>query len=174
MSGVAPRTTNRPWLARVASSVLLAFALVTTACGGSDKKGGPTDNGDGITGRYNVSSVSVNGVEDNSAPFFLFEAQDPDGNTIRYEILDGYVDLQSGGRYTTQTTYRVTTNGQVQQGPDGDQGTYAVTGNTITLTSNNGEVTEVTKSGSSLSTTQGIDLNEDGTADLQLTMVATK
>jgi len=158
---------------------VIAAALAVTglaACGDDDD--GPTGGGGGITGRYNIASVSGPNGTDDSAPFVLLEGV-LEGVTFRAEIVSGYLDLASNGTYTSDAETRFLVNGEEEDvgGDDlAQSGTYTVSGNSITFTpDDDDEEFTATRNGDALTFSQEIDLDDDGPAAPQtITIIARK
>ena len=163
--------------ARARSIAALGTLLVAAACGGGgDDNDGPTGNGGNITGTYNISSVSVNNSTDTTSPFLIGTVETEDGD-IRIELLSGSLTLQSGNRYRGTTDFRISVDGQEIPFDELDQdseGTYTVSGNTITLTDADGEVTTATRSGSEITMSEPLDIDGDGEGDATMRIVASK
>lgn len=124
---------RRARLAALAAAVALLGAL---GCG-SDS----TSPSGGVTGKYDIVSVTGPQGTDNSAPFVLIN-QSIQGQQVRAEITSGSITLgpAPGGRYSSAATVKLYVNGIFagDESSFGDFGSgggvYTVTGSSVTLT----------------------------------------
>lgn len=146
--------TNRfaHWTRSIAAATTI---LIVAACGGGDDDDddGGTGPGNGIAGRYSI--VEVN--NDNSAPFVALEGTE-DGHTFKIEIVDGQLDLDADGSYSSEGSMRITFDGQTQTDESSESGSYTVSGNTVTFNPAGNDSEDpnftATRNGNSLTMTQ--------------------
>jgi hypothetical protein len=173
--------TSASRLGRLVTAAALTFAVVgTTACGSDSKS--PTGTGGGVTGTYNIASVSGPSGTDNSAPFVMLggTVTDDQGgqHTFRIDITNGTLQLKSDKTYTAQFGSKLYVDEQEQTDNPFDfppeTGTYSVSGSTITFTDSDGEESTATVNGNQISRTEPIDLDGDGSTDANITIVMQK
>ena len=125
-------------LTKNVAAVALAFAVVSTsACGKDDKN--PTGSNNTTVGTYTLDRV-----DGGTLPFTIFHDDiDVDGETVnlKIEVTAGTMSLAANKTFTGSMALRVSIPGvpaQTESAPV--SGTYTVSGNTITLTSDDEEV----------------------------------
>jgi hypothetical protein len=123
--------------------LLLALSAISLlACGDSSGPGASSAVG-------TWSLVSVNG---SSLPYTVILI----APSYKLEIMSATFIAASNGTYTGTVTSRETDNGQVTTTTDPDNGTWSQSGNSLTVTSSDGTVSNATISG------DNIPLNEQG------------
>lgn len=143
------------------ATIAMAFAVVaTSACGGDDKKS-PTGNNNTTVGTYTLDKV-----DGGALPVTLFEGDvDVDGEVVnlKIELISGSMTLAANNTFNGSMALRLTIPGapaQTETAPV--SGTYAVTGNSITLTSSDPEDPQVTGTIANGQLLVDIDLLETG------------
>ena len=140
------------------AAVALAFAVVSTSACGKDNKG-PTGNNNSPVGTYTLDRV-----DGGTLPFTVFEGEiDVEGQlvNVKIEVTSGTMSLASNNTFTGNMGLRITVPGapaQTETAPV--NGTYTVSGNTITFTSDDEEVVVGTLANGALNI--DVDLLETG------------
>jgi hypothetical protein len=124
-------------------STLSAALAVTTACGG-DSSTGPSS----VAGTYSLTTV-------NSAPLPYVFLNDASG---KIEITSDVYVISDNGTYTNPTIIRSTISGEVTTDTLTSNGTYTVSGNSITLT----DASDPTSKLSGTVTTSGLTITAEG------------
>lgn len=106
---------------RLLSILAAALVLPLTACGDDDGPSGPTFE---ASGTYNLATI--NGE---NPPVVVAQV---DADFI--EITAGVIELNADNTFRDSTTYRISEGGAVRTEADVFTGTYAQTGNAVTLT----------------------------------------
>lgn len=147
-------------LMKNAAAVALAFAVVSTsACGKDDKS--PTGSNNTTAGTYTLDRV-----DGGALPSTVFhEDIDIDGEVInlKIEVTAGSMTLSANNTFTGSMALRLTVPGappQTESAPV--SGTYSVSGNTITLTSEDEEDPVVVGTISNGALSFDVDLLETG------------
>jgi DUF4097 and DUF4098 domain-containing protein YvlB len=143
------------------AAIAIAFAVVaTSACGKDDKN--PTGNNNNPTvGTYQLDKVDGAGL-----PAILFNGDvDVEGTivTLKIELTAGSMTLAANGTFNGNMTLKLTVDDappETETAPV--SGTYAVNGNTITLTSSDPEDPQVTGTIANGQLQVDIDLLETG------------
>ena len=128
---------------RHAVAAALAAITLLAACGG-DSGSNP---GGSVVGNYVLKSV-----DGGALPVTIYS--DP---SLKVELLDESLALQSDGKYSIAAHVRTTENGQVATSTEQDSGTYTVSGSTLAFVSTDPEVGSATGSvdGSTLTVRSG-------------------
>ena len=140
------------------AAVALAFAVVSTsACGKDDK--GPTGSNNTTVGTYTLDRV-----DGGALPFTVFHDDvDVEGEIVnlKIEVTSGTMSLAANNTFTGSMALRLSIPGVPTQNETAPvSGTYTVSGNTITLTSEDEEVVVGTIANGALNI--DIDLLETG------------
>ena len=142
------------------AAIAIAFAVVaTSACGKDDKN--PTGNNNPTVGTYQLDKVDGAGL-----PAILFNGDvDVEGTivTLKIELTAGAMTLAANGTFNGNMTLKLTVDDappETETAPV--SGTYAVNGNTITLTSSDPEDPQVTGTIANGQLQVDIDLLETG------------
>ena len=136
------RATSRI-AARAARTVGVLGVALAAACGGDDKSPAGLDGQ--VTGTYTLRTVAGRAV-----PVVLAEE---DG--VKLEVVSGALTLNANGTYAGTMTLRVTEGGVATTETDGGAGRYAVEGGSLVLTDAEGERTTATRSGNSITISDG-------------------
>ena len=147
--------------ARGASALVLAASLVGTAACGKDKN----STGSGNNGTYTLRTANGHNV-----PYELTvgTVNDPAGwGKVKFN--SGSITLKSNGQYTSTGSVTLTLcTGTTCQAPqtfsEPDNGTFTISGNTLTTTSADGEVSTATIGSNTITLTETDD--EFGTITL--------
>src|SRR5215208_7020799 len=108
------------------ATAALTIALGAAACGGDSTGSSGTS--------YNVVSISVNGVTDNSAPFLIAEGTDPDFGEYKFEVVSAYIELIGNNRYRVVSDVNAILGGAPFPFDDTpEEGSYSVSGNSYTF-----------------------------------------
>src|SRR5215208_96155 len=149
------------------ATAALTIALGAAACGGDSTGSSGT--------RYNVVSISVNGVTDNSAPFLIAEGTDPDFGEYKFEVVSAYIELIGNNRYRVVSDVNAILGGAPFPFDDTpEEGTYSVSGNTYTFTPSDDSESPYTATLSNGNTLTYTDQFESVDGTLTLTIVARK
>ena len=173
---------SRAALIRRTISIFAAGSLLagTAACGGDDDKDPTGTGGNSAAGSYSIVSVTGPDGTDTSAPFTALTGTIEDEGQVyefRIDVAGGTIALRADNTYSATVNMKLYVEGQEQTGFFDNApttGTYAVSGNTITFTDSDGEVSTATLSDGRITRSEELDLNEDGQTDATISIVAAK
>lgn len=125
-------------LARV---LAVALVVVTAACGGDDGINDPLQS---AAGTYTLKTFN-----NAPPPIVIFEE-----TGYKLEVTAARYTLTSSGTFTNSATFRETEGGVVSTSTESLSGTYTLSGEAITFTASDGDVSNGVLSGSNLQFTE--------------------
>jgi hypothetical protein len=154
----SPRT--RRSLGRFAVATAVSLSTLGVAACGDDNGTGPG----GISGTYTLQTVNGQGL-----PFTMFDGEVDDGQggtfDVLLRILSGSVTLNSNNTYRARLDFDFRIDGQPCAGcveDDDEEGTFSVSGSTITFDPEDDDPQTATVSGNTITVSFQEDVDEDG------------
>lgn len=120
----------------------IAVLALTAACGGGDDG---VNEPASITGTYNLETL-----DGQSPPIVVL-----DQPGFKVEIVSGNFVLAANMTFSTNVVFRLTEDGQASTESETFDGTYAVSGSTVTFSYSDGDSDSATIAGNTLTFTDG-------------------